>query len=173
VEFLAYADDLALIGKNKYIYELEIMLSAGMNFVRTWLANNGLELAVEKFKAIILTNTRVHNDFIIEIDGIRINSTRSIKYLSTHFNSKLSFIEYGNHVAIKAGQVANNLVRKLPNISAAKPKKRRLLANVVHSIILYGAPIWASAMSQKGKSELAKVQTLRVESAYHTISATL
>lgn len=73
----------------------------------------------------------------------------------------------------KAGIVANNLARILPNISVAKPKKRRLLANVVHSIILYGTPIWASKISQKDKAELAKVQrrvALRVASAYHTVS---
>lgn len=45
---------------------------------------------------------------------------------------------------------------------------------MVHSIILYEAPIWAPAMRQKGKSELAKVQrrtALRVASEYCTISA--
>lgn len=69
--------------------------------------------------------------------------------------------------------MANNLASILPNISVEKPKKRRLLANVVHSIILYGAPIWAPKMSQKGKRVLAKVQrcvALRVASAYCTVS---
>lgn len=61
----------------------------------------------------------------------------------------------------------------MPNTSLASTKKRRLFANVVHSIILYGAPIWASDMSVTGIRELSKVQrsiALRVASAYCTVS---
>jgi len=107
------------------------------------------------------------------LGGTRINGAKCIKYLGIYLDTKLNFTEHANHTCTKAGKVANNLARILPNISAAKPKKRRLLANVVHSIILYGSPIWAPKMSQKGKTELAKVQrrvALRVASVYCTVS---
>jgi len=68
---------------------------------------------------------------------------------------------------------ATNLVKIMPNIDAARPKARSLLANVVHSIILYGAPNWALSMSRKSISDLVKVQrrtALRVASAYRTAS---
>jgi len=61
----------------------------------------------------------------------------------------------------------------MPNISSAKPTKRRLLSNVVHSIMLYGSPFWAQDISKAGWTELAKVQRricLRVVSAYCTVS---
>lgn len=61
----------------------------------------------------------------------------------------------------------------MPNVSAASPRKRRLLGNVVHSLLLFGAPIWADRMSSKGKAEMAKVQrktSLRVISAYCSVS---
>lgn len=120
-----------------------------------------------------LTPTRVHNDFSIMMGGTRINGAKCIKYLGMHLDSKLSFTHHAFDTSKKAGKVANNLARILPNISATRPKRRRLLANVMHSIILYGAPIWASKISQKGKAELAKVQkriALRVASAYCTVS---
>lgn len=44
---------------------------------------------------------------------------------------------------------------------------------LIYSIILYGAPIWAPKMSQKGKTKLSKVLrrvALRVASAYCTVS---
>ncbi|KAL4134772.1 hypothetical protein QTP88_006487 [Uroleucon formosanum] len=173
VQFIAYADDLALIGESKDTFELEKMLSAGAEIVRTWLSNNGLQLAVEKSEAIILTNTRVRNDFTMMLGGTRINGAKHIKYLGINLDTKLKFTVHANHTSTKAGKVANNLARILPNISAAKPKKRRLLANIVHSIILYGSPIWAHKMSTKGKTELAKIQrrvALRVASAYCTVS---
>jgi hypothetical protein len=61
----------------------------------------------------------------------------------------------------------------MPNISAAKARKRRLLSNVVHSILLYGAPVWAQDMSKSGWTALLKIQRricLRVASAYCTVS---
>lgn len=173
VQFIAYADDLAIIGKSRYTFELEKMLSAGAEIVRTWLSNNGLQLAIEKSEAIILTNTRVRNDFTMTLGDTRINGAKCIKYLGIYLDTKLNFTEHANHTSAKAGKVANNLARILPNISAATPKRRRLLANAVHSIILYGAPIWAPRLSKKGKAELAKVQirvALRVASAYCTVS---
>ncbi|XP_027850505.1 uncharacterized protein LOC114129856 [Aphis gossypii] len=63
----------------------------------------------------------------------------------------------------------------MPNISAATSRKRRLLGNVVHSLLLFGAPIWADRMSAKGTAEMAKVQrktVLRVASAYCTVVST-
>lgn len=62
----------------------------------------------------------------------------------------------------------------MPNISAATAKKRRLLGNVVDSILLFGAPVWANRMSPTGKAMMAKVQrkmALMVSSAYCTVLA--
>lgn len=173
VEFLAYADDLALIGRSKFVYELEASFSSAAESVRTWLENAGLKLAIEKSEAIILTNTRTHNEFSIQIGDVKINGKKCIKYLGMYLNPKLNFTEHAMNIAEKAGRVANNLARIMPNISAARPKMRKLLACVAHSIILYGAPVWASKMSHTGIRELAKVQrrtALRVASAYRTVS---
>lgn len=58
----------------------------------------------------------------------------------------------------------------LPNISATKPRKPRLLAGVAHSILLYGAPVWSGKMSQYGLSELAKCAEGGVGILYCTVS---
>jgi len=137
------------------------------------LENAGLKLAIEKSEAIILTNTRTHNEFSIRNGDVEINGGKCIKYLGMYLNPKLCFTEHALNITEKAGQVANNLAKIMPNISAARPTARKLLAHVVHSIILFGAPVWASEMSQTGIRELAKVQrrtALRVASAYRTVS---
>lgn len=64
-------------------------------------------------------------------------------------------------------------MRIMPNIKAARSTKRKLLSNVAHSILLYGLPIWAEAMSATGWSALLKVQRricLRIVSKYCTTS---
>jgi len=80
--------------------------------------------------------------------------------------------DHAKTVATKAGKIAQVLSRVMPNINAAKPTKRRLLSNVVHSIMLYGSPFWAQDMNPSGWTELAKVQRrmhLRVASSYRTV----
>ncbi|KAL4153610.1 hypothetical protein QTP88_001443 [Uroleucon formosanum] len=84
-----------------------------------------------------------------------------------------SYLSHAISACDKANKAAQNLARILPNVSAATQAKRKLMSNVVHSMLLYGAPVWANRMSKKGLSELAKVQrciALRVATAYRTTS---
>lgn len=140
-EFLAYADDVAFVTRGKDVCALERQLTAGAGVIVNFMADMGLELALHKSESMIVTNTRTHNDRRITIEGSEIINVPSIKYLGIHLDAKLNFTTHATHAAAKASKVASNLARILPNISEAKPRKRRLLAGVVHSILLYGAPV--------------------------------
>jgi len=173
VDFLAYADDVALVVRGKDVCVLERLLTAGADVVVKWMADTGLELAIQKSESMIITNTRTRNDLRVIIGGTTIKPATNLKYLGIHLDPKLNFTSHALHVAAKAGKVASNLVRILPNISEAKQRKRRLLSGVVHSILLYGAPVWSGRMSQFGLKELGKCQrriALRVASAYCSVS---
>jgi len=77
------------------------------------------------------------------------------------------------NASAKASMAYQKLSRIMLNISAATARKRRLLGNVVHSLLLFGTPIWADHMSAKGTVEMTKVQRktgLRVASAHCTVS---
>lgn len=57
--------------------------------------------------------------------------------------------------------------------SCAKSRKRMLLSNVVRSILMYGASVWAQDISKTGWTTFLKTQRricLRVASAYCTVS---
>ncbi|XP_026821564.1 uncharacterized protein LOC113559968 [Rhopalosiphum maidis] len=110
----------------------------------------------------------------ITIDGHQVTTRESLKYLGLQPDSKWSFSAHAKAIAAKPGKVVQNLSKIMPNISAAKSRKRKLLSNVVHSILLYGAPIWAQDMSKTGWTTLLKIQRricLRVASAYCTVSS--
>jgi len=109
----------------------------------------------------------------VTVNGHQVVASDCIKYLGIHMDRKWNFTEHAKIKATKAGNVVQKLARIMPNISAAKPTKRKLLSNVAHSILLYGSPIWAEEMSVAGWTELLKVQRricLRVASAYCTTS---
>jgi hypothetical protein len=57
----------------------------------------------------------------------------------------------------------------------ARSSRRRLLAAVVHSKLLYGAPAWAGALKYKRNTDILvsaqRRALLRIASAYKTTSA--
>lgn len=76
-------------------------------------------------------------------------------------------------VAIRADDATNRLTRIMPNTGGAKSQRRRLLATVSQSIMLYGAPVWAKHIGRKGWEILDKSNRaigLRVIAAYTTVS---
>jgi len=173
VEYLAFADDVALVARAIDSIGIEQLLTSSAKEVHNWLTRVGLSLAEQKCEAMIITKMRTHNDINITVNGHQVSSTNCIKYLGLHIDPKWNFTEHARIVAAKAGNVVRRLSRIMPNISAVKPTKRKLLSNVVHSVLIYGAPVWAREMSKAGWKELAKVQrciTLRVASAYCTTS---
>jgi RNA binding protein fox-1 len=59
------------------------------------------------------------------------------------------------------------------NTGGAKSSRRRLLASVTQSIMLYGAPVWAKHMGCKGWTEMGKSNRkigIKVIAAYRTVS---
>ncbi|XP_046662773.1 uncharacterized protein LOC124355656 [Homalodisca vitripennis] len=62
----------------------------------------------------------------------------------------------------------------MANTIGPRTRKRRVLLEVVHSILLYGAEIWADILKQKTyRRKIAAVQrrgALRVSCAYRTVS---
>ncbi|KAL4154115.1 hypothetical protein QTP88_001948 [Uroleucon formosanum] len=173
VEYLAFADDVALVATAKDAYELEEKLTVAAERVSSWLESTGLKLAVHKSEVVVITRKRKNNDIKVTIKGTQIKSSRSIKYLGIQIDDKMMYTEHARTVATKAGNTLNNLARIMPNLSAAKQKRRRLLAGVIQSQLLYGAEAWAEDMSQEGWKQLGRVQrkaALRVACAYRTVS---
>lgn len=153
VEYLAFADDVTLIAKATDSIGLEQKLSLAAQRVNEWLTRTGLSLAVQKSEAMVITNTRTHNDMTIYIDSHRVESSKCVKYLGIHIDSRWRFSEHARTVATKAGMTVRQLNRILPNISAARPTKRKLLSNVAHSILLHGSPICEEDMCTTGLSK--------------------
>ena len=87
---------------------------------------------------------------------------------------RLSFGEHLKIAAVKAIQCGANMVRLMPNVGEPKEANRRLLAIVVHSKLLYAAPVWANALqnhaTQRKLFSAQRLVTLRIVLAYRTVS---
>ncbi|XP_026464666.1 uncharacterized protein LOC113367255 [Ctenocephalides felis] len=89
-------------------------------------------------------------------------------------DEKLSFREHLDSACIKASKTVSNSSRIMANCMGPRTRKRRVLLEVVHYILLYGAEIWADILKQKTyRRKIASVQrlgALRVTCAYRTVS---
>ena len=118
--------------------------------VLRWL-KHAFELVVTKTEMVVLTRRESFGaDFQVWVEGAKIWSSPSARYLGVRIKPQLSFNEN-------------------------KAFKRRLLIGVANSILLYGAEIWAGTLELKAnRQRLTSVQcvgALRVAMAYRTVSA--
>ncbi|XP_025406841.1 uncharacterized protein LOC112680841 [Sipha flava] len=136
---------------------------------------HGLELALKKTEAIVFTNKNKRNIMTVEYTQHAFPSSRCVKYLGVYFDSRLHFQEDAMQAAKRAAEARRCLTQILPNLRGAKQRTRRVLATVVTSRLLYGAPIWSTSITVKalGIMEAAYRRImLRVACCYRTTSYT-
>lgn len=109
------------------------------------------------------------------IGGVPVQVGENIKYLGLVLDGSWNFKAHFEDLITRVQKAAARLSRLLPNLGGPKEGARRLYVGVVHSIALYGAPIWASALGKDlmGKRELSQVfrqLAIRVIRGYRTIS---
>lgn len=80
---------------------------------------------------------------------MRITPANHVKYLGVWFDKGRKFKVHLLKVREKADKVANSLLRMLPNVGGPRSSRRRLVASVVDSMILYAAPVWRGALEVK------------------------
>lgn len=130
-----------ILARAKDTGALERILGKAAQKTNEWLKTAGLQLALQKSEAMVITYKRHQNEMDITIDGIQIHAGLDLKYLGIQMDSKLNFTTHSKLVVVKAYKAVQNLTRIMPNVSAAKQGKRRLVSNMVHSLLLYGVPV--------------------------------
>ena len=102
-----------------------------------------------------------------------IKSSHSLKYLGVILDNRLNFKEHINYVSAKSASLQRSLARLMPSTGGPKPAKRRLLATVINSVILYASPVWAEAMNvietRKKLTSIYRLSVLRTICGFRTV----
>ncbi|KAJ8932589.1 hypothetical protein NQ318_016633 [Aromia moschata] len=175
VQLTGFADDVAATIVADSAEETELLVWSTIDTVEDWLEQHRLKLAKQKTEMVVLTRQkRFPKPFKVDIGETTLTSTRALRYLGVMIDDKLSFREHLESACIRASKTVSSLSRFLTNTIGPRTKKRRVLLEVVHSILLYGAEIWADILKQKTyRRKMAAVQrrgALRVTCAYRTVS---
>lgn len=129
---------------------LEESLAEAFEIVNRWMCEHGLSLAAEKTEAIVITKKRVHNQITVVCNGYEVESKQSIRYLGVRIDSKLGYAMHAEIASGGAQILARQISHLMPNVRGPRQRARSLLASVVTSRLLYGAPIWADSMLKGG-----------------------
>jgi len=174
VKIICFADDAALVATGKTTCLLERAMNDSLEMVAAWMAKHGLTLSSSKSTAVMLTTKRGYVKPTFRINGVEIALSDSVRYLGVQLSSVLGFGKHVETASDKAMNTVSALTRLMPNVGGPSTEKRKLLATVVQSQLLYASPIWFSALRhEKYKTKLSSPQrkmALRVACAYCTVS---
>ncbi|XP_039761298.1 uncharacterized protein LOC120634631 [Pararge aegeria] len=133
-----------------------------------------LSLAPEKTEAIVFSGRRKLDPIKFQIEDATVAPKEHIKYLGVWLDKCLNFKKHVEEVAKKAQKLTDALHRLMPTKGGPRASKRRVLASVAHSVILYAAPIFEGAMKiELYRKKLEAVQrrmAIGICGAYRTIS---
>lgn len=171
---VGFADDIAVVVEAKYLEEIIQTANEAVATIQGWLSSVGLQLAGHKSEAVLVSSRKKLERINLNIGGIRIPSQSSLRYLGVHIDERLRFKEHLQMVSTKASTVCNQLVKIMPNIGGPRQERRKLIASVVNSILLYGAPIWWKATNVisyiRQINSVYRRSALRVARAFRTVS---
>lgn len=69
-------------------------------------------------------------------------------YLGVKIDKDLSFGSHTNKVAPKVSKTIGNLSRLMPNVGGGRKRKRKLIASVTTSQMLYATPAWKEVVGK-------------------------
>jgi hypothetical protein len=175
VSVTCYADDTLVLARGSTYREAAYLATAGVAHVVHRIRALGLEVALHKSEALAFHGpcNAPPPDLAITVGGTSIAVGSTMKYLGLVLDGRWKFEEHFRRLAPRLVAAAGALGRILPNLGGPGVACRRLYTGVVRSMALYGAPIWADALSPRNVAFLRRPQrviALRVARAYRTVS---
>lgn len=174
VYLVAYADDLIIVIVTKSTRWAQRLLTRAMIRVDEWMLRRGLQLAMQKTELLYLTRRRIETTTPMMVGAARVRPGGFAKYLGVTLDTRMTFWPHISGAAKRAANKTAALSRLMANTKGPRPSVRRLLMAVTHSMLLYGAEIWAGAMRfkkyRKAVTAVQRIGALRIASAYRTVS---
>uniref|UniRef100_A0ABD2WM31 Reverse transcriptase domain-containing protein n=1 Tax=Trichogramma kaykai TaxID=54128 RepID=A0ABD2WM31_9HYME len=168
VNIVGFADDIALVAVDKYLWRIENHLNAAVGQVREALLRLGLETADQKTEVLLLTSRKKMESITITVGNCHIKSAPHIRYLGLHIDARLRFDVHLAKASEKARSLAGALASIMPRTGGPRSSRRKLYAGVVDSVLLYGAPIWSSATETR--AHLRRAESIHRRACLRIIS---
>ena len=102
-----YADDTLIFSKSSTAQHSLECCSQLLNEVRTWYANNFLQLNLKKTEYCIFSNRKVSKNYAIKVDDTNIQSQANLSLLGVILDSGLTLNQHVNKLCSKANSLVH------------------------------------------------------------------
>jgi len=175
---VGYADDTLVLGYGGSVEAVQSNLNVFMAHVlrrTSWLS---LCVAAEKTEAVLFRGRRRLIDItdpLVRVGSVLVPVKPAMKYLGVMIDCRLNFKPHFAYIDAKVGKITRALGRLLPNLRGPHESERRLYANIVTSVVMYAAPVWAPALAASShlRDQCRRWQraiALRTCAAYRSVS---
>jgi len=166
-DFKLFADDTAILISSTNYQELLSLANQTIADVYKWLQVNKLTLNLQKTSCMMF-HAKKTRDLVwtpnIEVDGIKLSFTSSIKYLGFYLDDKLSYKSHLKHLVTKLRRWVG-IFRKV-SILLPKSAKYSLYNAMFHSNILYAVELYGHA-NKTDLDSLQKIQNMALKALFH------
>lgn len=174
---VCYADDTVVLAAGENWREARSRASEAVAGVVRAIRSRGLEVAPQKTEIVIFHDGtwKEAPKTTIGVGDSEVESGPQLKYLGLVLDEKLNFERHFTNLGPRLTAVTGQCSRLMPNLGGPEDKARKLYATAVHSVALYGAPVWASEAraSKRIRSVLRVAQrrmAIRAIRGYRTVS---
>lgn len=174
IRVIGYTDDTAIIAQGETLEDVHGRATEAIALLDNKLHRMGLQVAPTKTEILFFRHgLSGMAGFELSTFGVNIRPSENMRYLGFELDTRWDFSRHLLLAANKANKAACALTRLMPNLRGPSESKRRLYIAMIHSIMLYGAPVWQPNLSNRKVAPLIAVQNLmakRIIAAYKTVS---
>ena len=158
---VAYADDLYIGAKGKFLTVVRDTLVLPLKEVSNWTKTVGLNLKAGKTKAIVHSGTRVFPSPLV-VNGEAIEYSTQERYLGVMIDSKLNFAKHFEQKVTKCLNVLYQCKKAIGRTWGLKPLAMKwAYVSFVRPILTYGALVWYPHLTTlKNTAKFSRVQRL-------------
>lgn len=143
---VCYADDTLILASGNISQLASWRATASAAVVINRILGLGLNVAPQKTTATLFyRGHKILPPVTVNILDEPIVTGDTFKYLGIMFDRRLTFKSHFLYMEEKAARVKRQLWKIMPNLRSLSETKRRLYVNVIHSVLLYAAPVWSEA----------------------------
>lgn len=148
---VAYADDVVLMSRGKFLDTLSDLLTNGLNCLKRWADDRGLGVNSTKTELVLFTNRHKIPDFKKPILGRQeLSLSDEAKYLGIILDRKLNWNKNMEERRKKAFNALYICKKFMGRSWGTSPKiSHWLYTSVVRPVLTYGCLVWWTAIEKK------------------------
>lgn len=137
---LCFADDTLVMAGAEDVTVVVGRANIQTSLVISRIKRLGLEVAPHKTEVVCFSDrTRIERPLEIEVDGVKVDVKKSMRYLGVILDNKLSFGMHLDYVEKKVASISRALCRITLNLRGPRESRKKLYGGVILSVILYAA----------------------------------